>query len=96
MPKSKSKPIKRAAWKNTSHYSKGQEDQSPNEFTLKFGAFSIILHRHVHYPPDVWLFSFLDSRAVELKSKNVIHAKMEAIAIVRGILQRSLDALGAT
>ena len=80
------------SWKNVSSFSARTKDRTPNAW--KFNARGVILtvHRHIHYPPDVWLASaepFFDMK--ELTAKDPEKAKKEAIELVVSYLQKSID-----
>lgn len=49
-------------WEDTSSYSRDDEERVPHAWTLKVttpnGAnIRLIVHRHIHYPPESWLLS---------------------------------------
>jgi hypothetical protein len=79
------------SWKNTSSFSQNEKDRTPNEWTLKIPAagLSICVHRHIHYPPDQWMFSCnrLDISCKLLASKSIDDAKAEAVEIVEETLR---------
>ena len=58
---------------------------------ISFGQFRLTVHRHIHYPPDVWLASCTDMFSqMELKSKDLSEAKCQAKARVQSILEEAL------
>jgi hypothetical protein len=58
---------------------------------IKLGLFRLFVHRHIHYPPDTWLAScgYLFSQ-IELASKDLEQAKIQAVAKVHVILEDAL------
>lgn len=81
-------------WKNTSSFSQGDKDRTPNCWTTKAGRIRIVVHRHIHHAPDVWLLS-CDALRIgnELKSRDIEDAKGEALAIVRTFLEEAIAGL---
>ena len=83
-------------WKNISSYSQGTQNKKPISFQMVQNNVRIVVTRHIHFPPDVWVascnpwFSLL-----ELKNKNIEDAKKEAIEIVVANLQKTIDSLTA-
>lgn len=61
----------------------------------RIGCFRLMVHRHIHYPPDVWLFScsHLPLDQVELSSKSLDEAKVQAVAEVKTILETALRSI---
>lgn len=58
---------------------------------IRFGKFRLTVHRHIHYPPDVWLASCTDLFSqIELASKELNEAKCQAKAKVQVILEDAL------
>ena len=85
-------------WKDTSSYSRGDSARTPNEFTLETNHFRLIVHRHVDYGPDTWLFSVhgtIDLSKRELVKKDVEGAKKEAIERLAATLRSMTAALKA-
>lgn len=62
------------------------------EADLFFGEFRLTIHRHVYHPPNVWLASChgLFSQSV-LKSIDPEDAKIEAVKLVRAVLEHALE-----
>jgi hypothetical protein len=79
-------------WKDTTSFSQGEKDRTPRCWTAKAGRVQIVVHRHIHFPPDAWLLSCaalrIDNR--QLKSKDVDEAKQEAVRIVRELLEEAI------
>jgi len=63
----------------------------------RLGSFRLTVHRHIHYPPDTWLAScgYLFSQ-VELASKDLEQAKIQAVAKLQVILETALADILAT
>lgn len=62
--------------------------------SLKAGKFKILVHRHIHYPPDTWLldcYGLFDNK--ELASKNLEEAKCQAAALVQVELETAVKAI---
>ena len=79
-------------WKDFGKLVDGDIDIRSSE--IRFGEFNLIVHRHIHYPKDMWLAScayIFDQ--VELYSKNLDEAKTQAKAKLQVILQDALDEL---
>ena len=61
---------------------------------LKAGKFKISVHRHIHYPADMWLFDcygLFDCK--ELASKNLEEAKCQAAALVQVELENAVKVI---
>lgn len=76
-------------WEDTSSWSRQASAETrkvSKEWTARIGDFTLIIHRHIHYPPDTWLVSskpaFLTQ--VELSSSVADEAKQEAVLKLRG------------
>ncbi len=82
-------------WKDTSSYSRGEKDRTPNSWSLKVGIFDLIVHHHIYYEPSQWLAScspyVFDNR--ELKSKDIKKAKAEALKLLKGLLNEAIEEL---
>ncbi len=69
-------------WKDQSSFAQGDKARVPNTYRRKAGVFTLAIHRHIHYPPDVWLFSCSSvADKHELKAKDISAAKQEADAL---------------
>lgn len=45
-------------WKDTSSFSRDDTQRIPNSFSLALSPLlRIVVHRHIHHPKNVWLFS---------------------------------------
>jgi len=81
-------------WENISTYSKGDKERTPKSWRLKVGDFYILIHRHIHYPKDMWLLSsepFFDK--YEMPNKDIDECKMLAVDLVKTKLLQSLSHL---
>jgi hypothetical protein len=70
-------------WKNISSFSRDDTDRTPNAWEAHAGGLRIVVHRHIHFPKDVWLLSttpFFDRK--QLTSKSIEEAKEEAVKLV--------------
>lgn len=66
------------------------------ESRLRFGQHTLIVHRHIDYPPDTWLFSChsLGESKIELPGAvTQEEAKSAAVDYVRDLLETALTAL---
>ena len=81
-------------WRDITSYSQGQEDRVPEVLELKVGKFFLRVHRHIHYPPTVWLAS-CDGlfNCKGLKSYTPGGAKLEAIEMLKIVLVDALNAV---
>jgi hypothetical protein len=60
----------------------------------KCGVFWLQVHRHIHYPPDVWLASCRELfQCIELKSRDLGKAKIEAKRKLVALLEKALQEL---
>jgi hypothetical protein len=58
---------------------------------INLGCFRLTVHRHIHYPPDVWLASCTNLFSqIELASKDLDEAKCQAKAKVQVLLENAL------
>ena len=78
-----------AKWKDKKKRFDSDEVESSS---IRLGQFRLLIHRHIHYPPDVWLASchlgIFDQ--VELASKDLKEAKCQAKAKVQVILEDAI------
>ena len=81
-------------WKDVTSYSRG-EKHDPSVFETRLGRFRLVVHRHIHYPDNVWLAS-CDGvlNKCELVARDIEVAKVEAVEMLRAILTNALDAIG--
>lgn len=80
-------------WNDTSSWSKNATERSqPKEWTALVGIFRLVVHRHIHYPPDVWLASCHPKVFTrrELASQDVDEAKNQALAILKAVCEEAL------
>ena len=84
------------AWKDTSSFSQRDTERTPKEFTLSLPGARVVVHHHIDYPRDVWLYSFhgLDRSRVE-SGTDLEQAKRDAITNTITALQTLLSALKA-
>lgn len=78
-----------ATWTDTTSYRRGERDTSaPREWTWKGKGISVLIHRHIHYPPDTWLVTChdLSISARPLKAKAVVDAQHEALSTAYELL----------
>lgn len=82
-------------WKDTSSYGQGDKERIPTAWGLNADGIRISVHRHIHYPKDVWLLSChnLGVSLQELKSKDIEGAKAEAIGFLFGMICRCEEIL---
>jgi len=81
-------------WKDVTTISQDAK-HGPSVFETRLGRFRLVVHRHIHYPANVWLASCesaLNKR--ELASRDIEDAKSEAVAMLRAVLVTALDAMG--
>jgi len=73
---------------------KSWQDSEIVSSEVKFGRFKLAVHRHINYPPDVWLASAYDlfSQA-EMDSKNLDEAKFQAKEKVKEIIAKAMREL---
>ena len=81
-------------WKNVTTISQDAK-HGPSVFETRLGRFRLCVHRHIHYPDNVWLAS-CDGvlNKCELVARDIEVAKREAVAMLRMILTNALDAIG--
>ena len=85
-------------WKDTSSWSQkdtAEDPETPKAWTAKIGNFTLKIHRHIHYPPDVWLVSCQPGvmSQVELASKDADEAKCQAVAKLQVICEEAVQAI---
>lgn len=80
-------------WDDTSSHSQGDKERLPNRFETRIGAFRLVIHRHIHYPPDQWLASCHPNMfsCFELCSKDLESAKCQAVARLQSILLEAIE-----
>ena len=84
----------KAEWKDVTSFSRGATDRTPRSWQIDLGKVRVVVTRHIHYGPDVWLMR-CDTFKIdkELVSKDIGFAKQEALDIVKGFLVIALEAL---
>jgi len=83
-------------WNDVSSWSRTETDRSqPKTWQAKVGVFRLLVHRHVHYPPDIWLATCHPDlfSQVELESKNADDAKLEAVKKLRACCEDAIEAM---
>jgi hypothetical protein len=85
-------------WRDVSSYSQGQKERLPRTFSLALPSFSVVVTRHLHYPPDVWVLRCpeLGMDTHPLESSSLELAQFEAMKLVREKLAANLKALEDT
>ena len=85
-------------WKDTSSWSQSdtkEDRKTAKAWTAKIGTFTLKVHRHVYFPPDVWLVSCQPGvlSQVELESKDIDEAKCQAVAKLQAICEETVQAI---
>ena len=78
-------------WKDETSFSKSDKDHTPRTWCAKFGGFSLILTRHIHYTPDEWVASccgVFENKV--MASKEVYDAAAEAVATLQFKLKAAI------
>jgi len=82
----------KAKWKDDSSYSRGDTDRTPKSWLLQAGnGVTLIVTRHIHYPPDMWLCYSTIFPQYPLAAKDIELAKEEALKMLRYELQATLE-----
>lgn len=80
-------------WEDQSSYGRGERGVvEPTAWALRAGRVRVVVHRHIHYDPDVWLLT-CDAASFdnyELDAKEVSAAQTEALGLVAGRLEENL------
>lgn len=81
-------------WKDTTSYSQREVDRVPRSWSCDIAKTDVTIFRHIHYPPDIWLIkcNYLGIKR-ELSSKEVEAAKSEAVALVKGEIEKKIAEL---
>ena len=76
-------------WKDTTSYSRSDNERIPRSWQIKSGSLIITIHRHRDYDPDIWLVSCyeLSISQHKLKNKELNQAKNEALLIVKNAIE---------
>ena len=81
-------------WKDVTSISQDAK-HGPSVYETQLGRFRLVVHRHIHYPANVWLASCESViNKCELVARDIEDAKREAVAMLRMILTNALDAMG--
>ena len=81
-------------WKDVTSISQDAK-HGPSVFETRLGRFRLVVHRHIHYPDNVWLASCEGvMNKCELVARDIEVAKREAVAMLRAVLVTALDAMG--
>lgn len=70
-------------WEDITTYSQGDAERIPTVWEVRIDRFRIRVHRHIDYPPNIWLLTcepFFYRK--ELPRKDITRAKTYAIALV--------------
>jgi hypothetical protein len=81
-------------WTDVSSFSQRADRSEPNSWCAEIGRFRLRVHRHIHYPENVWLAScdqLFSNR--ELVSLDADEAKKEAVRALKTILTNALQAI---
>lgn len=93
--KAQSQPTKKAATKAADrprHKPSWEDDYDGKGSEALFENFRVVVHHHIHYPPDVWLMSVYGIREkVPLKSKTLAEAKTEVLEWFQLMLAETLQ-----
>jgi len=77
-------------WEDDTSYSRSETNRVPAVWGLKTKTMRISVHRHIHYPPDMWLCSCGLFDKLALESKDIDAAKAEALRKVHEVLTEML------
>ena len=83
-------------WRDVSSYRQGERGKvEPRCWETDVGAFRVVVHRNIHYPPDVWLVSIhgLWSGPRELTTRHVKGAQIEALEMLAAACKDALSAM---
>ena len=85
-------------WNDISSWSRTETDRSqPKTWEAKIGVFRLLVHRHIHYPPDTWLATCHPDlfSHFELASKDIELAKRQAVDKLRACCEVAIRAMEA-
>jgi hypothetical protein len=73
---------------------KSWDDDTITSSEARFGGYRLTVHRHIDYPPDVWLASctIFFNKCV-MQSKDLDGAKKEAMDKLRKMLKKTIEDL---
>lgn len=84
-------------WRDVTSFSQNAKDRTPRTWNAKFGAFNLVLTRHMDYAPDQWTaycHGVFPQRA--MASKDVGEAACQAKAMLQVELETAIhEILGA-
>lgn len=83
-----------SAWVDTTSRQRGEaSDAPPRVYHRRAGSFRLSVHRHIHYPADVWLFTCEPIATMRpLTAKDPAEAQIEADAIFTQALAEAKSA----
>ena len=87
-------------WKDTSSWSKSDSEETrlvPKSWTINFNEFRLVVHRHIDYDKDEWLVTCYPGlfRQSVLKNKEIDLAKIEAILLLKTLLNKAIGVIDA-
>ncbi len=83
-------------WKDVSSFSQGDKARVPCTFELRVAGAKLVVTRHIHHAPDVWLLNFPPFfEGFEIGRGTAEEAKSKALEVVRAKLNEVLVALAA-
>lgn len=60
--------------------------------TIKIGAFKLVVHHYIGYPPELWMATCHDLFSQkEMPGLNLEESKTKAVSILKNILEKSLN-----
>jgi hypothetical protein len=81
-------------WKDISSFSQSDKVREPKTFMAKVGRLSIVVTRHIHHPPDVWVLTCEPWLSQFVIGTGTADEAMElAVITVREKLAETIDAL---
>jgi hypothetical protein len=81
-------------WKDISSFSQGDKVRTPKTFTTKAGKLSIVVTRHIHHAPDVWVLTCEPWFSKFVAGTGTADEAMDfAVIAVREKLAETIDAL---
>jgi len=87
-------------WKDISSWSRHDSDEVravPKTWASQIGKFRIIVSRHIHHQPDVWVLTCHPDMFshVEAASKDIDKAKIQAIEMLRVVCENTVAGIVA-
>jgi hypothetical protein len=81
-------------WKNITSYSRGDNERIPRTWELSIDPVRIVITRHIHHAPDVWvLLCSPFCNQYEISNGTADEAKDAAVKYVHGCLRECLTKL---